>query len=73
VAYYAQRKSLTVPEWYLDKFQMEKLDTYLDKLPKLIVICNNAEHRYDRFIPTASDYALIKELQGCSFFKQRAQ
>jgi len=45
---------------------------YLNKSPKMIVICNNNDHRYDAFINHMNGYGLNKEIQGCSLFKQRA-
>ena len=72
VAYYTQRKSLTVPDWYLNKLNTEDWALYLNKSPKMIVICNNNDHRYDAFINHMNGYGLNKEIQGCSLFKQRA-
>lgn len=71
VAYYSERKSLTVPDWYLDKLDIGNLDKYFDKTPKLIVICNNTNRKYDSFVPNMADYQLVKVLQGCTLFKQR--
>jgi hypothetical protein len=71
VAYYAQRKSLTVPDWYLDKLKINHLEDYLDKTPKLVVFCNNQSHKYDQFQADIIDYSPKEVLQGCIFFKQR--
>ena len=72
IAYYSERKALSVPEWYLDRFDIDSVDRYFDRPPKLIVICNNADKKYDLFIPRMSKYYLDKELEDCSFFKKRS-
>jgi hypothetical protein len=71
VAYYAQRKSLTVPEWYLDKLKINHLEEYIDKTPKLIIFCNNQAREYDQLQAEMIGYIPENVLQGCIFFKQR--
>ena len=71
VAYYSERKSLSVPEWYLERFDIDELNRYLDKSPKMIVFCNNNNHRYDSFMTRMHGYELVKELHDCSLFRQR--
>lgn len=68
VAYYSERKSLAVPEWYLDKLQMPHIERYFDRFPKLIIVCNDKSKKYDYIISQMLSYSLQKELSGCLFF-----